>query len=63
MPIASERPDVVSFRKEGHSQGGLTFEEGYEFNESFVPRLTLPWFQNNGIFWVGCHMFGMRVEL
>jgi hypothetical protein len=42
---------------------GLTFEEGYEFNKPFVPRLALPWLQNNSVFWVGCHVFGVRVEL
>lgn len=58
----SYRPGVVSSEKKS-SRAGLTFEEGYEFNKPFVPRLTLPWFQNNGIFWVGCHMLRMRVEL
>jgi hypothetical protein len=58
----SYRSEVVSSERKG-SQGGLTFEEGYEFNEPTVPRLALPWFQNNGIFWVGCHVFRMCVEL
>lgn len=58
----SYRPDVVSSERTS-SQEGLTFEEGYEFDEPFVPRLALPWLQNNGVFWVGCHVFGVRVEL
>jgi hypothetical protein len=56
------RSDVVS-SEWTNSQEDLTFEEGDEFNEPFVPRLALPWLQNNGVFWVGCHVFGMRVEL